>query len=178
VTIERGALKNYTLQTFFQSKEEEQAQGTQSGVKEFQIANGRLSGPAEEDFLTVYTVGADVSRPGLMICRLGAQLYYANAEFFMNEVLSFVRHAPSTLRWFILRFDAVDNVDYVAAKMLMELADRIGREHVALVFADLSKEVEEFLFSCGVLEIVGSDKVFASIDAAVAASGHFTLSAR
>jgi len=143
----------------------------QSGVNEFQIANGRLSGPAEEDFLTVYTVGADDALPRLMICRLAAPLNYGNAEFFMNEVLSFVRDAPSTLRWFILRFDAIDNVDYVAAKMLMELAERLGKKHVALVFADLSKEVEEFLSGRGVLEVVGSDKVFGSIDVAVAALG-------
>jgi anti-anti-sigma regulatory factor len=92
----------------------------------------------------------------------------------MDEVLSLIRNAPSTLRWFILRFDFVDDVDYVAAKMLMELADRMGREQVALVFADLSTEVEGFLSDCGVLEVVGSDKVFASIGTALASFDDLT----
>ena len=52
----------------------------------------------------------------------------------MNEVLSIVGTAPPRLRWLILRFDSIEDVDYVAAKMLVELADRIGREQVTLVF--------------------------------------------
>jgi len=147
----------------------------QSGVNEFQIANGRFSGPAEEDYLMV---NADVALPGLMICRLAGSLYYANAESLMNELLSLVRDAPSTFRWFILRFDSIDDVDYVAAKMLMELADRMAREQVALVFAGVSKEVEALLSDFGVVQAVGSDKVFTSIDAAVAVFERFIPNTR
>jgi MFS superfamily sulfate permease-like transporter len=129
-----------------------------------------LSGPAEEDSATISTESTNVALPGLVICRLAAQLNYANAEFFMNQPLLFLRKAPSALRWFVLRFNLIDDVDYVAANMLMELAGRMGRGQVALVFADVSKEVKEFLSGCGVLAAVGSDRVFASIDAAVAAS--------
>jgi MFS superfamily sulfate permease-like transporter len=138
----------------------------QSGVNEFQIANGRLSGPAQEDFLTVYAAGADDALPRLMICRLAGSLYYANAESSMNEELSLVRDAPSTLRSFTLRFDSIEDVDYVAAKMSAELADRMEREQVALVFADLPTDVEFFLSDFSVVQAVGSDKVFTSIDTA------------
>ena len=144
------------------------------GVNDFQIANSPLSGRAEQDLVTVYTARPDVGLPGVAICRLAAPLYYANAEFFMNQVLSFYRDAPSTLRWFILQFDCISDVDYVAAKMLVELADRMGREQVALVFANLSTKVEDFLSDCGVLEVVGSDKVFVSIDKALAAFEYLT----
>jgi sulfate permease, SulP family len=126
----------------------------------------------------VNAAGADVALPGLMICRLAGSLYYANEESLMNEVLSLVRDAPSTLRSFILRFDSVDDVDYVGAKMLMELADRMAREQVALVFAGVSKEVEDLLSDFGVVQAVGSDKVFTSIDAAVAVFEHFTPNTR
>jgi sulfate permease, SulP family len=126
----------------------------------------------------VNAAGADVALPGLMICRLAGSLYYANAESLMNEVLSLVRDAPSTLRSFILRFDSVDDVDYVGAKMLMELADRMAREQVALVFAGVSKEVEDLLSDFGVVQAVGSDKVFTSIDASVAVFEHFTPNTR
>src|SRR4051794_24503911 len=111
----------------------------QSRVNKFRIANGSLSGHAKEDFLTVYAAGADDAMPRLMICRLAGSLYYANAESLMNEVLSLVRDAPSALRSLILRFDSIDAVDCVTAKMLMELADRMAKDQVALVFADVSK---------------------------------------
>jgi MFS superfamily sulfate permease-like transporter len=126
----------------------------------------------------VNAAGADVALPGLMICRLAGSLYYANAESLMNEVLSLVRGAPSTLRSFILRFDSIDDVDCVGAKMLLELADRMAREQVALVFAGVSKKVEDLLSDFGVVQALGSDKVFTSIDAAVAVFEHFTPNTR
>src|SRR4051812_23181176 len=124
----------------------------QSGVNDFQIANGHLSRPAEEYPLTVYAAGGAVALSGSVICRLAGPLNYTNAELFMNDVLSFVRDARSTIRWFILQFDAINEVDYVAAKMLMELADRMRKTQAALVFADLSKEVKDFLSGYGVIE--------------------------
>jgi MFS superfamily sulfate permease-like transporter len=133
--------------------------------------NDLLSGSAEEDFIPRH-IDVDVALPGLMICRFKVSLYYGNAEFLMNEVLSIVRTAASRLRWLILRFDSIDDVDDVAAKMLMELADRMRREEVALVFAELSADLRGYLSGFGVLEVVGLDKVFASIDAARAAFKH------
>jgi len=147
----------------------------QSHVYEFQIANARLLRPAQEDFPTEYATGADVALPGLMICRLSGSLYYANAESLMNEMLSLVKDAPTTLRSFILRFDSIDDVDCVGAKMLMELADRMAREQVALVFAGVSQEVEDLLSDFGVVHAFGSDKVFTFIDTALAAFEHLHL---
>lgn len=118
-----------------------------SRVYEFEIANGRLLRPAQEDFPTEYATGADVALPGLMICKLSGSLYYANAESLMNEMLSLVRDAPSTL----------------------------AREQVALVFAGVSQEVEDLLSDFGVVRALGSDKVFTSIDTALAAFEHLHL---
>ena len=53
-------------------------------------------------------IQADVALPSLKIYRIKAPLNYANAEFFMDEVLSIFGTAPSRLRWFILRFDSID----------------------------------------------------------------------
>jgi sulfate permease, SulP family len=114
-------------------------------------------------------IDVDAALPNIMICRFKVPLHYDNAEFFMNEALSILRTAPSTLQWFVLRFVSINDVDYVAAKMLMELADRMQSEKVALVFAELSTDVRGFLSDSGVLEAVGSDRVFASVDAALAA---------
>jgi len=114
-------------------------------------------------------IDADVALPSLMICRFKVPLSYANAEFFMDEVLSTIRTAPTRPRWFVLRFDSIEDVDYVAANMLMELAERMGREQVALVFAEMAPDLRGFLSDSGVLEVIGLDKVFASVDAALAA---------
>ena len=98
-----------------------------------------------------------------MICSFKAPLSYINAEVFMHEVLSFVKAGPPSPRWFILRFDSIGEVDYVAAKMLMELADRMEREQVTLGFTGLSPDLRGFLSDSGVLDVIGSDRVFTSV---------------
>jgi MFS superfamily sulfate permease-like transporter len=132
------------------------------------ITSNRITQRAEENFVARYVM-SDVALPALLIGRFTAPLYYANAESFMNKVLSFVRDAPPNLRWFILRFDSVQHVDNIAAKMLMELADRMSKQHVTLVFTELCAAVESFLSDSGVLAGIGFDKVFPSVDAALAA---------
>jgi|SRR5437762_301040 len=146
-----------------------------SFVRNLESADGLLSGSAEKDTVPIH-IDVDVALPSFMICSCNVPLSYANAEFFMNEVLSLVRTAPPSPRWLILRFDSIGEVDYVAAKMLMELADRMEREQVALVFADLSPDLRGFLSDSGVLDLIGSDKVFASVDEAFASFKNFTLS--
>jgi MFS superfamily sulfate permease-like transporter len=137
------------------------------GVSNLDLTNGVLSGPAEVDVIAVHI--DDFVLPGVLTCKFKVPLYYGNAEFFMHDALSIVRSAPLRLRWFVLRFDSIDSVDFIAARMLMELADRMRKEEVALVFAELSADLRDFLSDSGVLEVVGSDRVFASVDAALAA---------
>ena len=116
----------------------------------------------EKDIMPIY-IKVDVTLPSLMICSFKAPLSYVNAEFFMHEVLSFVKAAPPSPRWFILRFESIGQVDYVAAKMFMELADRMEREQVTLGFTGLSPDLRGFLSDSGVFDVIGSNKVFDSV---------------
>ncbi len=140
----------------------------QSALNRSESKNGLLSGSAQEDHMPIH-IDVDVALPSVVIGRFKAPLYYGNAEFFMDEVLSIVRSSPLRLRWFVLRFDSINAVDYICAKMLTELADRLQKEQVALVFAELSTDLRRFLSDSDVLKAVGLDKVFASVDAALAA---------
>lgn len=103
--------------------------------------------------------------PGLMICRLSGPLYYHNAERLIDELTLVVRSA-SSVRWLVLRFSSVGDVDYVGAKMLMELFDRMQQQGTTLVFAKLSTKVRNILSDLGVLAAIGSDKEFPSVKAA------------
>jgi len=144
------------------------AANMQSALNKSESKNGLLSGSAQEDQMPI-PIDVDVALPSVVICRFKATLYYGNAEFFMDEVLSIVRSSSLRLRWFVLRFDSINAVDYIGAKMLTELADRLQKEQVALVFAELSTGLRRFLSDSDVLKAVGLDKVFASVDAALAA---------
>lgn len=73
-----------------------------------------------------------------------------------------------------LAIGSIDDVDYVGANKLMELADRLGTERVSLVCAEIPTSLGSFLSDSSVLEVVGSEKAFASVGAALAAFRHCT----
>jgi MFS superfamily sulfate permease-like transporter len=108
-----------------------------------------------------------VALPGLVLCRLEAPLCYANAQSFMDEVLSSVWDAPSTPRWVVLECDSIGEIDYVGAQTLTELADRIASKSVKLAFVGLTARVRGFLSDFGAFAILDRDNIFPSVDAAV-----------
>ena len=40
--------------------------------------------------------------PGLIVYRFGADLFYANADRFADEVRALVDRAPAPVRWFVV----------------------------------------------------------------------------
>ena len=115
------------------------------------------------------TFSTSVVMPGLMHCKFGPALNYENAETFLDTVLEAIRKARPPLRLLILRCAFVDSVDYIAARMLAELSDRLRSEGVSLLLSECSPQMQTFLSECEVLEIIGSANVFTSIDSAMAA---------
>ena len=101
--------------------------------------------------------------PGAMLYHFAAPLYYANAEFFMAEVLSTVHGASSQVRWFVVRLDTITDVDYSASKMLLELVGRLRALHVDLVFSDVNADMRKQLECYGILKAVGENRAFASL---------------
>src|SRR5262245_19845522 len=73
------------------------------------------------------------SRPGLVVFRFGADLFYANATRFADDIQTVVAHAPSPVKWLVLDAGAITNVDYSAARILRARADDLTRDGVRLL---------------------------------------------
>jgi high affinity sulfate transporter 1 len=71
------------------------------------------------DLIHVSTVS--VTKPGLVIYRFGAELFYANANRFAEEVTCLVGGTPSPVRWLIADAEAITRLDYSASRVLAEL---------------------------------------------------------
>ncbi len=86
--------------------------------------------------LTPPIAGA-TTRPGLVMYRFGAALYYANATRFADEILAIVGPSPSPVRWFIVDAEAITNIDYSAARVVQELKKDLTNAGVNFGFARL-----------------------------------------
>jgi len=81
-----------------------------------------------------------MSGPGLIVFQFGADLFYANAGRFAEDVRGLVDGAPSPVRWLIVDAGAMTSVDYSAARVLRALVDDLshGGVIVLLVHAEAS----------------------------------------
>ena len=85
----------------------------------------------------------------------------------MREVLDLIQNADPALRWFMVRFSRISDVDYSASKMLEELIHRLQARRLTLGFCDVDEGLRSLLKRYGVLDSIGNDKVFDHLNAAV-----------
>ena len=100
-------------------------------------------------------------RPGLLVYRFGADLFYANANGFSEDVLALA--AREGVRWICVDAAAISDVDYSGWKTLVELHDELHGRGVRLVLADVTAHVRAELERYGVLTQLGVDSVFRSV---------------
>ncbi len=103
--------------------------------------------------------------PGLMLYRFDAPLFFANADFFRDEV----RHLAGQpdVRWIVVAAEPITDVDVTAAEMLLELNDELEARGVELAFAELKDPVRDRLRDYGLHAEIGRHRFFPTIGVAV-----------
>jgi MFS superfamily sulfate permease-like transporter len=122
---------------------------------------------AQENVVEIPVSPGAHTEPGLVVYRFGVGLFYANATKFSEDVLALVDVAEPP-RWFVLLADAIDDVDFTGGKTLLELAGQLTDRNVVLCVAAAERVMPE-LERFGVIDAIGVDHVFVSLDDAIAA---------
>lgn len=104
-----------------------------------------------------------VSRPGLVVYRFGADLFYANAERFSAEVRALVDGAPVPIRWLVVDAGAITAIDYTAARSLRALQQDLVRDGVALILGHVQPALRADLDRHRLTEVIGADRLFESL---------------
>jgi MFS superfamily sulfate permease-like transporter len=111
------------------------------------------------------------TEPGIILYRFGADLFYANASRFADEVRGLVDSAPHPVRWVVIEADAITNLDYTAARAVLSLIKELACQTVGIAFARVSTSLRADMDRHGVTAAVGADKLFATRHEALAAVG-------
>jgi high affinity sulfate transporter 1 len=129
---------------------------------------GRVPGAvAAYSDLTRHPENAPV--PGVLIVRLDAPMYYANALTARDGVKAMIREAASPPRAVVFDAEGQDDLDLTSTKVLISLVDELQARGIAVYFADVHGPVLERAHETGLLEAVGGDRVFPTVDLAVRA---------
>jgi sulfate permease, SulP family len=160
IGVEQGVLLAIVLSLL---RHVRQSYRPHTAVLQFDPAHGWASAPA--------TPGQQ-TEPGLILYRFGADLFYANAARFADEARALVDGAPRPVHWLVIEADAITNVDYTAARVVLTLVEELSRRNVGIAFARVSASLRADMDRHGVTAAVGAEKIFGSRHDALAAVGH------
>jgi SulP family sulfate permease len=110
-----------------------------------------------------------LSGPGLVIFRFGADLFYANAGRFAEDVRELIQPAPAAVRWLVVDAGAITSVDYSAARMLRALQDELIRQGVVLALVHVPSSLQSDLDRHRLTDVIGADHVFETLREALPA---------
>ncbi len=111
--------------------------------------------------------------PGLVIFRFDAQLFFANARTFREQIRNLAAHEPRP-RWILIAAEPVTDVDTTAADMLAELDQELNAAGTSLVFAELKDPVRAKLERYALIGPLDPDHFFPTVEAAVDAFRELT----
>jgi len=109
-----------------------------------------------------------VTEPGLIIYRFGADLFYANQNRFSVEVRALVKQAPMPIRWFVVDAGAITDVDYSAAKSILDLLADLAQDEVGIIFGRVNVYLRADMDRHGITAAIGSTRIFATLHEAIA----------
>jgi SulP family sulfate permease len=117
----------------------------------------------------VPAVPGAVTKPGLVIYRFGAALFYANAGLFAEQILGLVGPTASPVRWLVVDAEAITNVDYTAARIVRQLQQKLVDRGVVLVFARVPLSLKADLDRHLLTKVIGPAQLFDRLHDATAA---------
>jgi high affinity sulfate transporter 1 len=104
--------------------------------------------------------------PGLVIFRFDAQLFFANARTFRDQIRRLAAVEPRP-RWILIAAEPITDVDTTAADMLADLDSELNAAGTSLVFAELKDPVRAKLERYALIGPLDPDHFFPTLDAAL-----------
>jgi MFS superfamily sulfate permease-like transporter len=109
--------------------------------------------------------------PGVVVVQWLAPVYYANAAAFEAEIRKVLAEDPSPATVLVVDADAITDIDYTGTRTVGDLVDDLKRSHVVFGLARAVGGAPENLSRSGLLDRIGADRIFTTVDEAVTALG-------
>ncbi len=110
----------------------------------------------------------EATEPGLIVYRFGADLFYANANHFADEVRALVQHAPMPVHSFVIDCGAITDIDYSAAQSLRDLVNDLSVQKVSVIFGRVNPYMRSDMDRHCITPVVGEARIFSTLHEAIA----------
>ena len=105
--------------------------------------------------------------PGVLIVRLDAPIYYANALTVREWIKALVADTQPSPHAVVMDAAGQDSLDITSAEVLKGLVVEMREKGIDYYVAEVHAPVREFGQRVGLLELIGEDHIFPTVDAAV-----------
>ncbi|HOI40492.1 MAG TPA: SulP family inorganic anion transporter [Methanobacterium sp.] len=106
---------------------------------------------------------------GLIVYRFNRDLYYANAEKLMKEVINLVKSSDYPVYWLVLDSGGFTGIDYTSVQMLKELKIRLDKLNVLLVMTTVFPSLRMQFERSGFIKVLGEENLYRGVNDAIKA---------
>lgn len=107
--------------------------------------------------------------PGLIIYRIDAPLFFANARFLREQVYRLIDSATTPVRMVVLDCGAMFDLDVTAAETLEEIDREFDERGITLALAEPHAPMRDVLRRSGLLPKIGEENTFSTVDESIRA---------
>jgi len=102
----------------------------------------------------------------IQMIRFDGSLYFANTSYFEDTILHKSAQSPE-LKYVIVDGQGINSIDATGEEMLRELAERLEKAGITMVFTQFKKQVMDVLWHSGFLKRMGENRFFRRVDKAL-----------
>jgi MFS superfamily sulfate permease-like transporter len=103
--------------------------------------------------------------PGIVMYWFGAELFYANANHFSEQIRQIVNQTEPKIRWLAVDTGTLSSIDYSAGLTIKELYQDLAGMNVVMVLARINDDLKQDLDKLGLTELFGAARMFYSREA-------------
>jgi high affinity sulfate transporter 1 len=103
--------------------------------------------------------------PGIVMYWFGAGLFYANANYFSEEIRQIVNETRPKIHWLVVDTGTLSGIDYSAGLTIKELYQDLAGMNVVMVLARINDDLKQDLDKLGLTELFGKERMFYSREA-------------
>ena len=150
VGVEQGILIAITLSLF------------QHVSRSYQPSTGLILHDSRDQWRMEEVTPDSFIEPGMIMYWFGADLFYANANSFSQQLRSLVSETKPTPAWLVIDASALTRIDYSAGLVVKELCEDLSKEGIVLAFTRVSDKLRTDFDQLGLTKLIGEDHLFLS----------------
>ena len=105
--------------------------------------------------------------PGLLVYRFDGPLFFANGEYYLERVRAALDANPGEETTVVLDMEGIGSVDTTAVDHLTDLVDELTAHGITVGLARANQAVFGLITRAGLVDRLGPDRIFPTINAAV-----------